>query len=193
MTTWAQLQTDFQRYNKRTDTLPNLPGYVALFEVRAGRRLRVRQQESAFSGVIDANQRIALPLDWAEFHVLKSDADGRTLKPQSLEHVIGSRRYPGGTPTVYALDAGFARFDGAGSVSGVYFARIPGLVANGTNWLSVAAYDAYLFGSLAEAHVDAYDEERAQLYSARADAALQELIDNDRRDRFSGPLVARKR
>lgn len=193
MTTWVQLQDDFAQYIKRTDVTSRISGYVALFETRAGRKLRVRQQETAFTGTTDANQRIALPVDWAAFKVLRDDADQRVLKPQSLESVLASRRYPGGTPTMYAIDAGFARFDGAGSVTGVYFARIPGLVANGSNWLSVAAYDAYLFGTLAEAHVDAFDEERAQLYSARADAALQELIDNDRRDRFGGPLVARVR
>jgi hypothetical protein len=193
VTTWAQLQTDFAQYVKRTDSTPRIAGYVALFEARAGRKLRLRQQETAFSGTIDSNSRIALPVDWAAFKVLTSDADQRTLKAQSLESVLSSRRYPGGTPTMYAIDAGFARFDGAGSVTGVYYARIPGLVATGTNWLSVAAYDAYLFGTLAEAHVDAYDEERAQLYSTRSDAALQELIDNDRRDRFGGPLMARAR
>jgi hypothetical protein len=193
MTTYAQLQLDFARYIKRTDLPQSLPGYVALFEARAGRRLRLRQQETAFSGTTDSLQRIALPSNWVAFKVLTADADRRTLKAQSLAAVLSSRRYPGGTPTLYAIDGDNVRFDGVGSISGVYYARLPGLVAAGATWLSAAAYDAYLFGTLAEAHVDAHDEDRAQLYSARADAALQELMSNDMRDRFSGPFVSRQR
>lgn len=190
--TYAQLQSDFPRWSKRTDLDPLLASFIALFESRANRRLRTRQQETSFTGTIAANT-IALPSGWLAFKTLWPDGyESATLKPQSLESVI-SRDRSSGIPTLYAIDGANVRFDGSGDITGVYYTAVPGLVANASNWLSVVAYEAYLFGVLSEAELYAQDEQRAAVYRARADSILQDVSDTDKRDRFSGPLVSRVR
>lgn len=193
MTTYAQLQTDFASSIKRTDLAAQIPGFVALFETRAGRRLRVRQMEAAFTGTINASNQIALPADFRAFKTLYDPArPGCTFRPQSFESVTSKAR-TSGTPTIYSVQGAVATFDGSGSVAGIYFAAIPGLVAAGSNWLSLMAYDAYLFGVLAEAADYSEDPERVSSWAGRSEAVLAEVVSADQRDRFSGPLVSRVR
>lgn len=194
MTTWTQLQTDFPLWNKRTDQTARLSGFVALAEARFNRRLRVRQQEAALSGTTDDDGLLTLPADFLAPKTLwVPNYEADPLDAQSLDYIKASQQL-GQRPTAYAVGQSDITFNGTGDVEGVYFASVPGLVANGSNWLSLMAYDAYLFGALAEAAFDAMDDpERATGLYARADAVISELINNDRRDRFSGPLVSRKR
>ena len=192
MTTYAQLQADFPLWMKRTDLGTSLSGFVALFESRVGRRLRVRGMETAFTGTINASNKIALPANFLAFKTLWAGSNDCTLKAQSLESLV-DRRQVTGTPTLYAIDGISARFNGTGSVAGVYFAAVPGLVASGTNWLSVLAYDAYLFGALAEGELYSLNPQAAATYTARAESILADIAATDVRDRFSGPLVSRVR
>lgn len=193
MTTWAQLQADFPAWAKRTDLAARLPGFVALAESRFNRRLRVRQQEESFSGTIDANGELALPASLLAVKTIWVPGyEGAPLKPQSLDFVKARQRLEQ-RATTYALGAASLTFDGSGQVEGVYFKPVPGLVDNGSTWLSALAYEAYLFGALAEAALDERDPERALSHYGRADAAIAEVISNDQRDRFSGPLISRKR
>jgi hypothetical protein len=191
MTTWAQLQADFPGWAKKDDQGTLLAGFVALFESKVGRKLRTRRQETAFTGTI-ASDVIALPADFLAFKTLWPDgSESVALKAQSLETVASIPT--GGRPTLYAVGASTVRFNGSGDVSGIYYAAVPGLVATGTNWLSVQAYDAYLFGVLAESAAFQLDNDRMALYMMRSDAALAEVNATDQRDRFSGPLVSRAR
>ena len=95
-----------------------------------------------------------------------------------------------GVPTLYALDGSNVRFNGSGSITGTYYQKIPSLYADGWNWLSVAAYDAYLFGVLAEVEGYLKDDAEMQKHYARANAVLESFKSADKR--LSGPLVARK-
>ena len=193
MTTYAQLQTDFPLWSKRTDLASMISGFVGLFEAKVNRKLRTRRQETSFTGTINASSKIALPSDWAAFKTLwQANYESAPCRVQSMESVVASDR-TSGTPTMYAIDGTNVRFNGAGDMLGIYYATVPGLVANASNWLSTAAYDSYLFGVLSEASLYQMDEERALLYQARADTALQEIINTDHRDRFSGPIEARAR
>lgn len=185
---YATLQDDFPKWVHRTDLAALLPSFVALFEARVGRRLRVRQMEKAFTGTITAN-KIALPSDWLAFRVLTNQRGG-TIRPQTLD-VLMDLADQQGTPTLYAIDGGHVRFNGGGTVTGTYYGAIPSLVTSGSNWLSTAAYDAYLFGTVSEAHLYAEYNEGAATMLARAEAALADVLATDNRDRFGGRLVAR--
>ena len=193
MTTYAQLQADFPLWAKRTDLASMIPGFVTLFEAKVSRKMRTRRQETAFTGTINASNKIALPSDWVAFKTLwPTNYENSPCLVQSLESVVATARTDG-PPTKYAIDGTNVRFNGSGDIEGVYYAAVPGLVANATNWLSVAAYDAYLFGVLSEASLYELDEQRASVYLARSDAALQEVVRTDTRDRFSGQLETRVR
>jgi len=191
--TYAQLQTDFPLWLKRTDLDTRLSGFVSIFESRVARKLRVRQMETSFSGTIDANNRVALPADFLAFRVIWPDGyQELTLRPQSLEAVLAEGR-TAGTPAFYALDGTNVHFDGSGSVTGVYYAKVPGLVANGSNWLSTLAYEAYLFGVLAEAELYALNPAAAATYTARTESILSDIVTTAQKDAYTGPVAVRAR
>ena len=192
MTTYAQLLIDIPLWTDRTDVAAKVPSYVALFEAWASRTLRVRQMETAFTGTINASNEIALPSDFVAFKSLWiSGQEGAPIRPQSLDAVVARDR-TSGDPTIYAVKNGAVRFDGSGDVVGVYYADIPAIETAGSNWLSVLAYDAYLFGTLGEAQMQLGDGQ-AQASLQRAAAVISSLQGNDQRDKFTGPLVAQKR
>ena len=92
---------------------------------------------------------------------------------------------------MYALDGGYIRFNGAGTIAGVYYAGLPSLVDYNTNWLSVNHYDAYLFGVLTEAYLYIMDDARAQMYSGRTDAVLAEIVRIDQKMNYGAPMQIR--
>jgi len=57
-----------------------------------------------------------------------------------------------------------------------YYAKIPALVAAGTNWLLTEYPNAYLYGVLTELAAVQRNAEMAQLYKARRDETFQEII-----------------
>lgn len=186
MTTYTQLASDVAAWSVRTDLASVLPTMVGLFESRVNRKLRIRQQETAFTGSIVDNV-IALPADFAEFKLLYGDSYPKSiLENSTLERV---RTRTTGTPTLYALDGADVRFNGTGDISGTYYATVPSLYVNSTNWLSVLAYDAYLFGVLAEVATYMKDDSAMQINFARSNTILDSLekVNNAR----TGPLTAR--
>lgn len=193
MTTWTQLQADVVAWSDRSDISDKIRSFAGLFEARCRRSLRVRAMETAFSGTINSSNQIALPAGFLAFKALWPTATQQVpLTVQFLDYVM-ARDKQSGVPTSYALDGAFAFFDGSGDVSGVYYTDIPGIVANGSNWLSVAAYDAYLFGTMAEMWDYLQNDGQSQKYLQRSSVVLEGLIGADARDKHSGPLVARKR
>lgn len=187
MTTYTQLTTDVAAWSARTDMAARLPAMVGLFELRVNRLLRVRQMEAAFTGTPVANV-VALPADWLQWKRLWADSYPETpLQPQTPDAVVGRTQ---GIPTLYAVDGTNLRINGTGSVSGVYYQALPGLVANETNWLSTLAYDAYLFGVLAEVASYLMDDAETAKHYARSQAILDDIRGAD--VRLPGPLVSRK-
>lgn len=191
---YAELQTEVLEWLNRPDlTSFQLANFVYLFEAKAGRMLRTRRQEAAFNGTIDGSNKIALPADWLAMKTLwVSGHEGAPLLAQSLESVV-SKNQSSGVPTMYAIDGVSARFDGSGDVTGVYYQAIPSIETSSTNWLSDAAYDAYLFGMLAEGWDFLMNDAQAAKYASRCDRALADVMATDQRDKYSGPLVARVR
>ena len=187
MTTYTILIADVATWAARSDLSVPIPTMVALFEARCNRALRVRQMETSFTGTIASNV-IALPTGWLEFKRLWPDSYPKcTLLPQTMEVV---REETDGVPTFYATDGTNVRFNGTGDITGVYYKAIPSLQTNETNWLCTAAYDAYLFGVLAEAADYRKDDAEMTKYFARSGAILDDIQAADRR--LTGPLVSRK-
>jgi hypothetical protein len=185
VTTYAKLVSDVGAWSARSDLGDVLPAMCGLFEARVNRKMRVRQMEAAFSGTITDNV-IALPADFLAFKALRVDGRDYTLQPQTVEIV---RMAPDGLPTFYAIDGESVRFNGTGDVTGTYYRSIPGIVANGYNWLSVLAYDAYLFGVLSEVYGYLRDDVEQQKSLGRSVAILDSIEGAD--TRLNGPLVAR--
>ena len=61
MTTWTQLQADVIALSNRTDIADKIGRFVAIFEDRLRRNLRVAAMEEAFTGTTDENNEVAKP------------------------------------------------------------------------------------------------------------------------------------
>lgn len=70
-----------------------------------------------------------------------------------------------------------------------YFAKIPSLQTNTTNWLFTAYPDLYLFGSMVEAEAFGINDERMPMWKARRDEVFEEITRLDNRTR--GPSAIR--
>jgi hypothetical protein len=188
---YAELQTAVAAWMHRTDLTSLIPDFITLAEEKFNRRLRTRQMETALTATDIVDGEITIPANTVAVKSLWVSAfPEHALKSQSLESVmaLGSE----GIPTAYAWNADTWRFDGTGTIEGVLYRSIPA-VSSGTNWLLTASPSVYLFGSLSEAMIYAKETQEAGLWSARCDAIIEELNGNDRRDKFSGPLIARAR
>jgi hypothetical protein len=186
--TYSELLTNVAKWMNRDDLTAIIPDFVLLTEERINRALRVRQMEVTLAATPIVSNQIALASDIVDAKLLWVLA-GCPLKAQSLESVTANGAT--GTPSLYALSGGNLVFDGAGTVQGVLYQRIPALATSLSNWLSVAAPSLYLFGAMAEAKLYVGDEAGAQSWDARFQGALDELAGND--NRLQGPLVARAR
>lgn len=190
MTTYATLVADVAKWAARTDLDALMPTFCALFEARVGRELRVRRMEASFTGTIASNV-VALPSGWLEFKRLWPTAyPDCDIKPQTLEVV---RERVEGVPFYFATDGTNVRFNGSGDVAGTYYQAIPPLATDGsgTNWLCTYAYDAYLFGVLAEVADYLMDDAQLAKHQAKSAAILDMIRAAD--VRLNGPLTAVKR
>jgi hypothetical protein len=189
---YATLTTRFPLWCKRSDALALLPDFVALAEAKFNRLLRVRAMYQPITGTIDSNSEIALPAGFLAIKSLWPTATPQgLLTEQALETVMATPRN-GAMPTNYAVLNTALRFNGGGDVTGVYYQSIPSLQTASNNWLDTLAPDLYLYAVLAEAYIY-FEDPKISAFVGQRDLILQEIIDNDMRDRFSGPLQATKR
>jgi hypothetical protein len=193
MTTLTQLTQDVAAWSNRSDLTDYIPTFISLFESRVNRTLRVRAQETAFSGTIASNL-IALPADFAAFKALWQEGyEYQPLVPVSLEVLIATNKTTD-VPVHWAIDRTNVRFDGVGDITGVYYATLPAITADSqTNWMLTSHYDAYLFGVLSEAFDYLMDDPRSARYAARSQSVLNAIQSADNKDKYGGQLTVKVR
>ena len=192
--TYTELKAQIATWAKRTDLTTLIPGFIQQAESRIGRALRVRQMEMALADTaINSAYEVALPSGFLSLKAVWPTAYPATvIKPQPLSAVM-AQGVRAGSPSMVAVTASALRFDGAGTVSGVYFGAIPALGDSvASNWLLAAHADAYLFASLAELCTYTQNGEESAIWAARSDQVIKEIQQADMRDRFSGALTAKK-
>jgi hypothetical protein len=192
--TYTELKALIAVWSKRSDLTALIPGFIQQAEARMGRALRVRQMEAALAdSAISSGYEVALPSDFLSLKAVWPTAyPAIVIKPQPLSAVL-AQGVRAGSPSMVAVTADALRFDGTGTVTGVYFAAIPALSDSvASNWLLAAHPDAYLFASLAELSTYAQDDRESAIWSARSDQVIREIQQADMRDRFSGALTAKK-
>lgn len=187
---YTDISAKVAQWMNRDDLTARIPDFIGLTEERLNRHLRVRQMEVALPATAIVDNRITPAATVLDVKALWVPSYERTpLTAQSLESVVANGSE--GVPTLYAWDGAALRFDGAGSVQGVLYERIPALATAATNWLSESAWSLYLFGALLEAALYVRDDTDAMSWQARFDQALMDVQGNDQRR--PGPLVARPR
>lgn len=185
---YTQISQKVAQWMNRDDLTDRIPDFIELTEERLNRALRVRQMEISLTATAIVDNIITPAADVLDAKALWVPNYERTpLVAQSLESVVAAGG--DGIPTMYAWDGADLRFDGAGSVQGVLYQRIPALVTATTNWVSTGPWSLYLFGALLEAAVYVGDD--PSTWEARFSGVLEEVQGNDQRR--PGPLVARPR
>jgi len=187
--TYTNLVTDIAQYLERTDTatLDKIPTFIGLTEQKLAARLKIlgilTVQTSAM--VIGSNV-IDKPARWHKTVSMNITVDGRRY-PVLLRTVEYLREYwpdpaQQDVPKFYA-DYDYTHWliaptpDVAYNYEVLYYERIQPLdSANQTNWFTIYAPQALLYGSLVEASMFLKNYDKAQAYREELTTILESLV-----------------
>lgn len=178
ITDYASLQSEIAAWLHRTDLTSRIPQFIANAEARFNRKLRMRQQETAFASVALTDGAAALPTDFEEFKALWVDASPVKPLQVATSEFVRSRAADAGSPVFYAIEGGnVICWPSAGNIKGIYYAKVPSLSdSNTTNWLLTLAPDLYLAESLVHASIFIKNDARAQALRIEADRLRDEVV-----------------
>lgn len=194
ISTYNDLKNAVADWLNRADLETAIPGFVALAEAQAGRRLRVRQMLRRATGVLDG-ARIALPSDFLAMRTVLL----RTVPPVPLAYVTppqadGMRAAGPGRPAFHTLLGHEVELlpvpDARYTVEIAYYARIPSLSeAVPANWLLAEAPDVYLYGTLLQSAPYLRDDERVATWAGLYERAVSDLEGADQRASYGGAAL----
>ena len=177
---FGSLKTALSRYMFHPRFVPDYDLAVANFEAAANRRLRVQPMEASIP-LTTVNGEVALPADYLLWRTLLYTD---TSPAEELEYVhpayLGDvERDP---PRTFTIEGSLLKArpidDRADLFELHYYQRIPTILSSETasNWLITNHHDCYEFGTLTELFALGRNVEAAQLYKARRDEVLAEII-----------------
>lgn len=196
LSTYAELLTELDAWLNRSDLTARIPTFIALFESRANRLLRVPEMEAESTFTLASGvDTYALPDDFlAARSVIYDDEELLGVTPATLRSNYDTAE---GIPIAYAIvgtDMVMAPTPNAADTATLnYFQSIPALTAdNPTNWLLTKYPDLYLWGSLTMAEAYLRDDERVAVWKSAWDEALAEIVRAGNKQRLpASPLAAR--
>lgn len=176
---YTELQSAIADYLNRDDLTATIPTFVSLAEAQINRDVRHWRMESRSSGQQTGGDEYAqIPADWLETIRFNVSGNGTSvielISRADMAAMREAARDASGTIRYYCMAAGQFQFYPTPSadtdVELHYFAKVPALAFNSTNWLLTDAPDVYLYGSLLHSAPYLQDDARlatwAQLYSA---------------------------
>lgn len=191
ISTYAELKTAVASWLDRTDLTSIIPDFITLAEAQMNRRLRVRQMvtrsESTFSSGVefvadpgsDMLEPISLTLEISE-------SDIRYLERLASDRLLAAKvgLTTSGEPEFYAHVGTSLQLlpipdqDYTGEIT--YYAKIPPLASNSTNWLLASWPDAYLYGALTQGSPYLIDDDRAATWGSLFQAAIADIQASNR-------------
>ena len=205
ITTNSELNTAVANWLSRADLTSRIPEFIALFEAKFNRDMRVPQQErrnESFS--IDA-EYVNVPTDFLELRSMFVTSSGVRYPVNQMPPSQESEFYStgSGVPQFVSVsghttaDGTMAfRFapppDGTYTATIVYYAKLPALnsTTQTTNWLLTNYPDAYLYGALLEAAIFIAEDQRIPMWKAAYDMATGSLNRAANRARWSSTGLA---
>lgn len=183
ISTYSELQTAVANWLNRTDLTDRIPEFIALAEAQMNRRLRVRQMvmraEAALAAeFVDAPSDIIEPIELA---LEISENDIRLLRYLAPERLLAEKAggVSSGEPQFFSLVGGSIQLLPAPSASYtgelIYYAKVPALASNSSNWLLGSYPDAYLYGALVQAAPYLADDERVVTWGTMFQAAMNDI------------------
>ena len=195
--TYDELKTAVANWLDRDDLTARIPEFISLAEARFNRALRLRSMETKQTASTVASQRnYALPTNYIQmrnFQVNQSPIVTLSyVTPEIYDRLWGGSQV--GTPSFYTIIGDEIQLGPIpGSVMTLEmlfykkFESLSGTVA--TNWLLTNAPDIYLYGSMLEAEPFIMNDERVALWSTFLDKAINEMQEQDNKDRHSGSAM----
>lgn len=193
--TYTSLVADVTLYLERSDaqTINQIPSFINLAESIISDELKILgQQETVSATMVQGNPVIAKPTRWRKTTSFNITVAGER-KPLLLRKYEYLRNYwPNPTtedePLFYA-DYDFDNWliaptpDAAYAFEVLYYEKIQPLDAtNQTNWFTINAPQAMLYGTLLQAMPFLKNDSRVQLWQSLYDRAIQTLkLENDTR------------
>lgn len=169
------------------------PTMVQLAEADFRRNIVAVDQEATVPFTTDT---VKLPVDCDSVRSLAlTDTPNRVLKPLSPAEFADLPASYIGMPSGYLVSNGALSLwptpDTTYTGRLIYRQTIPALTTdNPTNWLLASHPDAYLFGSLLQAELYGWNDERLQLLQAKLSDTIQSINIAAQRKRYGGgPLV----
>lgn len=176
--TYTGLKASVADWLNRADLTAVVPDFIAMAEAQFNRELRVVQMEALSVGSSSASAQgfgtVGMPTDWLETRTFRIDQP--TFGSQKLEYVgeqeLDELQTMGltGTTRYYTIINGEFQMLPAPTASVTYdiryYAKIPALATNETNWLLTKSPDLYLYGALTQSAPYLKDDDRLAVWGA---------------------------
>jgi hypothetical protein len=195
ITNYTNLQTTIADFLNRDDLTSVIPTFIQLCEANINRNVRHWKMETRSSGQQSAgDQYMQIPADWIEtirFHVTGSGTSPLDLISRAaMQDKRAGAEDTSGTPRYYThADSQFELYptpDADTDVELLYYAKVPDLATNSTNWLLEEAPDVYLYGSLLHSAPYLQEDSRMAVWAQMASASVARLNEASEQARYSG-------
>jgi len=197
ISTYDELKTAVANWLDRDDLTDRIPEFISLAEARFNRALRLRSMETKQTASTVASQRnYNLPTNYIQmrnFQINKSPIVTLSyVTPEIYDRLWGGSQ--GGIPSFYTIIGDEIQL---GPIPGsvmtlemLFYKRFDSLSASvATNWLLTNAPDIYLYATMLEAEPFIMNDERVALWSTFLDKAINEMQEQDNKDRHSGSAM----
>ena len=193
--TFAQLKTATANWLDRSDLTDRIPEFISLAEARFNRVLRIRDMETVSTAISTAagTREYDLPTGFVQMKEFHLTTDPLTplayITPEMMSRIqAGSSK---SKPQVFTIIADKVRLgpnpDAVYTTSMLYYKAFTALSDSATtNDMLTNNPDVYLYGTLLEAEPFIMNDERVQLWAIAFKQAIDDIQNQDNKDRHSG-------
>ena len=197
ISTYSELTTAVANWLDRDDLTLRIPEFIALAEAKFNRTLRLRSMEAKYTADTIAGQRnLALPTGYIQMRNFQVNGNPLTtlsyVTPEIYDRLWGGST--SGIPKFYTILANEVSFGPIPAtvmeVEMLFYKKFDNLsITATTNSLITDAPDVYLYGAMMEAEPFIMNDERVTLWGSALSNAIQELQEQDNKDRHSGSAL----
>ena len=197
ISTYTELKTAVANWLDRDDLTDRIPEFISLAEARFNRLLRLRSMETKQTASTAGGQRnYALPTNYIQMRNFQLNTSPLIVlsyvTPEIYDRLWGGSQT--GTPTFYTILANEISLGpipaSVTTMEMLFYKRFDYLTTSApTNWLLTNAPDIYLYGTMMEAEPFIMNDERVALWATSLARSVQDLQEQDNKDRHSGSAL----
>ncbi|MFN7002190.1 MAG: hypothetical protein ACK4NW_02025 [Roseinatronobacter sp.] len=189
---YSDLRITVADYLNRTDLTDTIPAFIDLAEARMQREVRHWRGERR--GDAEINSRFTtLPSDYLE--MTRLHAVGYPPMQLVTQDWMQRHQPAEGWPQYFCITGGQIEVNPIPSqgvpVEMAYYATLPKIRDNGTNWLFEIAPDAYVYGALLQSAPYLQEDSRITVWASLYQSAVDAINSESARARMPGKMVMR--